>query len=138
MAYLREHAHITSNPEIQWHLKQIKEEEKEFEDEVKVRYLAEQRKRRIKRRAYMKEYKQEKLAELDPEEREKKVERERKRKEDRVLHEQMLYQQVCAHQARELTLEEDRYLKQLIKKDVKELTKFQKYQDNDFTESDED
>tara|TARA_B110000285_G_C14976399_1_gene539194 strand:+ start:272 stop:439 length:168 start_codon:yes stop_codon:yes gene_type:complete len=29
-------------------------------------------------------------------------------------------------------------LRQLIKKDVKELTKFQKYQDNDFTESDED
>ena len=50
----------------------------------------------------------------------------------------MLYQQVCAHQARELTNEEDRYLRQLIKKDVKELTKFQKYQDNDFTESDED
>jgi len=29
---------------------------------------------------------------MDPEDREKKVERERKRKEDRVLHEQMLYQ----------------------------------------------
>jgi hypothetical protein len=86
----------------------------------------------------MKEYKQEKLKDMDPEDREKKVERERKRKDDRVLHEQMLYQQVCAHQARELTNEEDRYLRQLIKKDVKELTKFQKYQDNDFTESDED
>lgn len=73
-------------------MKQIKEEEKEFEDEVKVRYLSEQRKRRIKRRAYMKEYKQEKLADMDPEDREKKVERERKRKDDRILHEQMLYQ----------------------------------------------
>jgi hypothetical protein len=86
----------------------------------------------------MKEYKAEKLAEMEPEEREKKLEREKKRKEDRVLHEQMLYQQVCAHQQRELTVEEDRYLRQLIKKDVKELTKFQKYQDNDFTESDEE
>ena len=35
----------------------------------------------------MKEYKEEKLAEMDPEEREKKLERERKRKEDRVLQE---------------------------------------------------
>lgn len=59
---------------------------------MKVRYLSEQRKRRIKRRAYMKEYKNEKLAEMDPEDREKKVERERKRKDDRILHEQMLYQ----------------------------------------------
>ena len=33
----------------------------------------------------MKEYKEEKLAEMDPEEREKKLERERKRKEDRIL-----------------------------------------------------
>ena len=45
------------------------------------------RKRRIKRRAYMKEYKNEKLAEMDPEDREKKIERERKRKDDRILHE---------------------------------------------------
>lgn len=52
----REHAHITTNPEIQWHLKEIKKEDKEFADEVKVRYLQEQRKRRIKRRAYLKEY----------------------------------------------------------------------------------
>ena len=35
----------------------------------------------------MKEYKEEKLAEMDPEEREKKLERERKRKEDRILQE---------------------------------------------------
>ena len=40
----------------------------------------------------MKEYKAEKLAEMDDEEREAKLERERKRKEDRILHEQMLYQ----------------------------------------------
>jgi len=49
----REHAHVTTNPEIQWHLKEIKKEEKEFEAEVKVRYLKEQRKRRVRRRAYM-------------------------------------------------------------------------------------
>ena len=52
-----------------------------------MRYLAEQRKRRVKRRAYMKEYKQQKLKDMDPEDRDKKVERERKRKDDRVLHE---------------------------------------------------
>jgi len=35
----RENAHVTNNPEIQWHLKEIKEEEKEFEEEVKLRYV---------------------------------------------------------------------------------------------------
>lgn len=35
----------------------------------------------------MKEYKKEKLEEMEPEDRDKKVERERKRKEDRILHE---------------------------------------------------
>ena len=72
-------------------MKEIKEEEKEFEDEVKVRYLQEQRKRRLKRRAYMNEYKKEKLDAMDPKEREEKLEKEQKRKEQQILHEQMLY-----------------------------------------------
>lgn len=71
----------------------------------------------------MNEYKQEKLNGMDPKDREAKLEKEQKRKEQQILHEQMLYHQVLQHQQRQMTPQEDKYLRQLIRKDVKEIAK---------------
>ena len=37
-----------------------------------------------------------------------------------------------------MTPQEDKYLRQLIRKDVKEIAKIQRYQDSDYSESDEE
>ena len=57
---------ITNNPEIQWHLKRIKRDEEEFVKDTLAMYKSNQKKRRIKRHKMMKEYKQKKLNEMKP------------------------------------------------------------------------
>jgi len=65
----RDQAHIQSNPEVQWHLKRIREEDEDLIEETRERYKEHQRDRRLKRRAWYKKYRKEKLDKLESKER---------------------------------------------------------------------
>ena len=83
--------HIQNNPEVQWHLKQIKAEEAEFEEETKEMWEADRRARRIKRRKRISDEKKEKFAALSKEDQNRIIEKMQARHEKKWQEEEILY-----------------------------------------------
>ena len=126
---------MQNNPEVQWHLKHIKREDEEFKEEMKDRYKEAQRKRRVKRREYIKKYKDEELSKLKPEERQAKLEKEQKRREKMLIKEQELFEQVLTYQQRNnMPPHEEYYLRKMIRKDVKEIQKMEDMGEDDWSD----
>ena len=96
----REHAHVTTNKEIQWHKEDLKKEEKEFKHEMKGRFKMAQRKRRLERRKTLMRYRENELKALDPEARQKRIEREQAEKQKRRDMENDLFQELLRVQNR--------------------------------------
>lgn len=123
----REHVHITTNPEVQWHLKHIKKEEEELKEFGRKRFKEEQAKNRHKRREYDLEYRQEELAKLSPEERQRKEDKRAKKKEYQLMKEQDLYNQVLrANNQAWLPKEQEITVRKIIRKDVRDILKVER------------
>jgi hypothetical protein len=105
----------------------LKEEEEELGSFMKGRFKDQQTKSRHKRREYSKQYEEEDLAKLTPEERQKKVDKKLKRKEYKLMKEQEMFEECLEHQGRGwMQPEEEIYLRKLIRKDIREMIKMER------------
>lgn len=123
----RDQAHIQSNPEVQWQLKRIREEEEDLIEETRERYKEQQRERRLKRRAWYKKYRKEKLDKLDPKERQRILDKQFKKREERLMMERQLYRHALSVQSNpNLSRNDRKLLKKMVKQDVKKMRQYTK------------
>lgn len=103
---------------------------------MKDRYAEAKRKRRVRRREYIKKYKEEELAKMSPEDRQAKLEKEQKKREKKLIKEQELFDQVLQYQQRDrMPPHEEYYLRKMIRKDVKEIQKMEDMGEDDYSDS---
>ena len=95
--FFREQSFIHDNPEIQWHLKQIRKEDESLQKFVKTKFKQEQKKRRDKRKEFQRKYREEQISKMSPEEQQARLEKMQKKKEQIAMNEQELYAQVLAY-----------------------------------------
>ena len=118
---------MTTNKEIQWHKEEMKKEEKEFRTEMKGRFKQAQRKRRLERRKTLMRYRENELKALDPEARQKRIEREQREKQRRRDMERELYHELLKAQNRNfLPPEQELFIKKMIRSDVRILDRLDK------------
>lgn len=115
----RDYVHIQSNPEVQWQLKRIKEEEKQLEMETRKMYNDQKRQRRLKCRDYNAKKRLKNLVEMNPEDRTLTIERIRDIKRNQHQFERALfYDQVKkCKQPEDLNENKVNRLKRLIRAD---------------------
>ena len=97
-----EWAHVRDNPKVQFHKELIEEDEEDFIHEQKENYRTAQRKRRLEARKYLDEYREEKLAALSEEKRQKYADRKKAARLNMIFDEEVIFCNALMHQTKPL------------------------------------
>lgn len=142
---LNEWAHIRDNPKVQYHKERIKEEEDNFITEQRESYKKLQKKRRLEKRAYLRQARDEKLMKMEEKKRKTHVAKHERIRMNMMLEEELKFQQALKIQSKPLeTRGEMMKVRKMIHRDVKAFYKMCKgFTKNDnpeetVSESDED
>ena len=106
---------------------------------MKVQYKDEQTKMRYKLREHNKGLREKRLSKLTPEERLRRIEYEQRKSETRWLREEEYYQDVLkAEGVTELPVEQEIFLRKMIRHDVKEMVRIERRENGEQSEGEWD